>query len=177
VDRDNERRLARRVFGLETEYGFFCEALGVRIPSRDNVVRWVFERTVPGLRNGSVFLDNGGRLYLDSGLHPEYATPEADSASELVTHDKAGEHIIRDLVLRVRTLLREHRAAGSVLAFKNNTDTAGNSYGCHENYLVPRDVPFGHLAAALIPFLVTRQIFTGSGKVVQTPRGFIYCLS
>ncbi len=90
MDADDRRPLTRRVFGLETEYGFFCEALGVRLPTRENVVRWVFEQTVPGARNGSVFLENGGRFYLDSGFHPEYATPEADQVSDLVAHDKAG---------------------------------------------------------------------------------------
>jgi hypothetical protein len=63
------------------------------------------------------------------------------------------------------------------LLFKNNTDSAGNSYGCHENYLVTRDVSFQRLGESLIPFFVTRQIFTGAGKVLQTTRGFHYCLS
>ncbi|OGK81104.1 MAG: hypothetical protein A2X50_11305 [Candidatus Rokubacteria bacterium GWF2_70_14] len=59
----------RRVFGLETEYGFFCHVNGARLPARENVIRYVFEQTVPGVRNGGVFLENGGRFYLDSGYH------------------------------------------------------------------------------------------------------------
>jgi len=73
--------------------------------------------------------------------------------------------------------LREDGISGNILLFKNNTDSAGNSYGCHENYLVSRDVYFQRLAEALIPFFVTRQIFAGAGKVLQTPRGFHYFIS
>ncbi|MFO7252729.1 MAG: Pup--protein ligase, partial [Actinomycetes bacterium] len=67
--------------------------------------------------------------------------------------------------------------AGDIYLFKNNTDSAGNSYGCHENYLVGRHGEFGRLADVLIPFLVTRQIICGAGKVLQTPRGAVYCVS
>ena len=167
----------RRVFGLETEYGFFCRVNGNRLPSRENVIRYVFEQAVPGARNGNVFLENGGRFYLDSGFHPEYATPETDQVGDLVAHDKAGERIVADLLLRARRLLREEGLTGSVLAFKNNTDTVGNSFGCHENYLARRDIALECLAAGLIPFLVTRQVFAGAGKVLQTIRGSQFCLS
>ncbi len=122
-------------------------------------------------------MENGARLYLDTGFHPEYATPECDDVAELVIHDKAGERIVADLVCQAEKRLREDGIAGDILLFKNNTDSAGNSYGCHENYLVTRDVPFQRLADALIPFFVTRQIFAGAGKVLLTPRGFHYCLS
>ncbi|MGO8725472.1 MAG: Pup--protein ligase, partial [Streptosporangiaceae bacterium] len=67
--------------------------------------------------------------------------------------------------------------AGDIYLFKNNTDSAGNSYGCHENYLVGRHGEFGRLADILIPFLVTRQVICGAGKVLQTPRGAVYCVS
>jgi len=73
--------------------------------------------------------------------------------------------------------LREEGIAGDIYLFKNNTDSAGNSYGCHENYLVGRHGEFGRLADILIPFLVTRQIICGAGKVLQTPRGAVYCVS
>nr|BFE80017.1 hypothetical protein GCM10020093_026180 [Planobispora longispora] len=73
--------------------------------------------------------------------------------------------------------LREEGIAGDIYLFKNNTDSAGNSYGCHENYLVGRHGEFGRLADVLIPFLVTRQIVCGAGKVLQTPRGAVYCVS
>src|SRR6266545_409641 len=97
--------------------------------------------------------------------------------SELVIHDKAGERIVEDLLHQAEKRLREDGISGNILLFKNNTDSAGNSYGCHENYLVSRDVSFQRLAEGLIPFFVTRQIFAGAGKVLQTPRGFHYCLS
>jgi proteasome accessory factor A len=124
-----------------------------------------------------VFLENGARLYLDTGFHPEYATPECDDIMDLCVHDKAGERIVEDLLHQAEKRLREDGISGNILLFKNNTDSAGNSYGCHENYLVSRDVSFQRLAEALIPFFVTRQIFAGAGKVLQTPRGFHYCLS
>jgi proteasome accessory factor A len=94
-----------------------------------------------------------------------------------VIHDKAGERIVEDLLHQAEKRLREDGISGNILLFKNNTDSAGNSYGCHENYLVSRDVSFQRLAEALIPFFVTRQIIAGAGKVLQTPRGFHYCLS
>ena len=72
--------------------------------------------------------------------------------------------------------LREEGIAGDIYLFKNNTDSAGNSYGCHENYLVGRHGEFGRLADILIPFLVTRQVICGAGKVLQTPRGAVYCV-
>src|SRR2546421_576070 len=151
--------------------------LGVRRLSPDNVARYLFEKVIPGARNANVFLENGARLYLDTGFHPEYATPECDDVTELVIHDKAGERIVEDLLHQAEKRLREDGISGNILLFKNNTDSAGNSYGCHENYLVSRDVSFQRLAEALIPFFVTRQIFAGAGKVLQTPRGFHYCLS
>jgi proteasome accessory factor A len=169
--------MKRRIFGLENEYGLTCTLNGQRRLSPDNVARYLFEKVIPGARNANVFLENGARLYLDTGFHPEYATPECDEVAELVVHDKAGERIVEDLLHQAEKRLREDGISGNILLFKNNTDSAGNSYGCHENYLVSRDVSFQRLAEALIPFFVTRQIFAGAGKVLQTPRGFHYCLS
>ncbi len=169
--------MKRRIFGLENEYGLTCTLNGQRRLSPDNVARYLFEKVIPGARNANVFLENGARLYLDTGFHPEYATPECDDLVELVTHDKAGERIVEDLLHQAEKRLREDGISGNILLFKNNTDSAGNSYGCHENYLVSRDVYFQRLAEALIPFFVTRQVFTGAGKVLQTPRGFHYCIS
>jgi len=111
------------------------------------------------------------------GSHPEYATPECDSIVDLVTHDKAGERILEGLLLDAERRLREEGIAGDVYLFKNNTDSAGNSYGCHENYLVGRHGEFARLADILVPFLVTRQVLCGAGKVLQTPRGAVYCIS
>jgi len=169
--------MKRRIFGLENEYGLTCTLNGQRRLSPDNVARYLFEKVIPGARNANVFLENGARLYLDTGFHPEYATPECDDITELVIHDKAGERIVEDLLHQAEKRLREDGISGNILLFKNNTDSAGNSYGCHENYLVSRDVSFQRLAEALIPFFVTRQIIAGAGKVLQTPRGFHYCLS
>src|SRR5947208_949231 len=169
--------MKRRIFGLQNEYGLTCTLNGQRRLSPDNVARYLFEEVIPGARNANVFLENGARLYLDTGFHPEYATPECDDVAELVIHDKAGERIVEDLLHQAEKRLREDGISGNILLFKNNTDSAGNSYGCHENYLVSRDVSFQRLAEALIPFFVTRQIFAGAGKVLQTPRGFHYCLS
>ncbi|MBI1893552.1 MAG: Pup--protein ligase [Candidatus Rokubacteria bacterium] len=169
--------MKRRIFGLENEYGLTCTLNGQRRLSPDNVARYLFEKVIPGARNANVFLENGARLYLDTGFHPEYATPECDDILELVAHDKAGERIVEDLLHAAEKRLREDGISGNILLFKNNTDSAGNSYGCHENYLVSRDVSFQRLSEALIPFFVTRQIFAGAGKVLQTPRGFHYCLS
>ncbi len=103
-------------------------------------------------------LPNGGRLYNDHG-HPEYSTPECRSLFDLVAHDAAGERILLECAAR-RT-----QDGHGVALYKNNTDYHGFSYGCHENYLVSREVPAEDLISGLIPFLVTRQIFAGAGKV------------
>jgi proteasome accessory factor A len=94
-----------------------------------------------------------------------------------VTHDKAGERILEGHLMDAERRLREEGIAGDIYLFKNNTDSAGNSYGCHENYLVGRHGEFSRLADVLIPFLVTRQAVCGAGKVLQTPRGAVYCVS
>jgi proteasome accessory factor A len=167
----------RRIFGLENEYGVTCTFRGQRRLSPDEVARYLFRRVVSWGRSSNVFLRNGARLYLDVGSHPEYATPECDNVIELVTHDKAGERILEGLLVDAEKRLREEGIAGDVYLFKNNTDSAGNSYGCHENYCVGRQGEFGRLADVLIPFLVTRQIICGAGKVLQTPRGAVYCVS
>ena len=167
----------RRIFGLENEYGVTCTFRGQRRLSPDEVARYLFRRVVSWGRSSNVFLRNGARLYLDVGSHPEYATPECDSILDLITHDKAGERILEGLLIDAEQRLHEEGIAGEIYLFKNNTDSAGNSYGCHENYLVGRHGEFGRLADVLIPFLVTRQIICGAGKVLQTPRGALYCVS
>lgn len=108
---------------------------------------------------------NGARLYNDHG-HPEYSTPECSTLIDLVTADKAGERI----VLACARAHEEHAGGARVHIFKNNTDFHGSSYGCHENYLVSRARPFGEWIACLIPFLVTRIVYTGAGKVGTEPR-------
>jgi proteasome accessory factor A len=167
----------RRIFGLENEYGVTCTLRGQRRLSPDEVARYLFRRVVSWGRSSNVFLENGARLYLDVGSHPEYATPECDSIHDLVVHDKAGERILEHLVVSAEARLREEGIRGVIFLFKNNTDSAGNSYGCHENYLTSRRDDFGHYAEVLIPFFVSRQIYAGAGKVLQTARGAMYCIS
>src|SRR5205814_962053 len=171
------RPMDRRIFGLENEYGVTCTFRGQRRLSPDEVARYLVRGVVSWGRSSNVFLRNGSRLYLDVGSHPEYATPECDSVVDLVTHDKAGERILEGLVADAGRRLRAEGIGGDIYLFKNNTDSAGNSYGCHENYLVPRHQDLGRLTGALTPFLVTRQMICGAGKVLQTPRGTVYCVS
>jgi proteasome accessory factor A len=167
----------RRIFGLETEFGVTCAFEGHRRLSPDEVARYLFRKVVSWGRSSNVFLRNGSRLYLDVGSHPEYATPECDDVRQLVVHDRAGERILEGLAVDAERRLAEEGIAGEVYLFKNNTDSAGNSYGCHENYLVSRQGEFARLSDVLIPFLVSRQLVTGAGKVMQTPRGALYSLS
>jgi proteasome accessory factor A len=169
--------MERRIYGLENEYGVTCTLRGQRRLSPDEVARYLFRRVVSWGRSSNVFLANGSRLYLDVGSHPEYATAECDSIHELVVHDKAGERILESLLTGAEERLAEEGINGDIYLFKNNTDSAGNSYGCHENYLTSRVDDFSHYADALIPFLVTRQIYAGSGKVLQTARGAKFCIS
>ena len=169
--------MERRIFGLENEYGVTCTFRAQRRLSPDEVARYLFRRVVSWGRSSNVFLRNGARLYLDVGSHPEYATPECDSVVDLVTHDKAGERTLEGLLQDAERRLREEGIAGDIYLFKNNTDSAGNSYGCHENYLVARHGEFARVADILVPFLVTRQLICGAGKVLQTPRGAVFCVS
>src|SRR6201984_1926625 len=161
----------RRIFGLENEYGVTCTFRGQRRLSPDEVARYLFRRVVSWGRSSNVFLRNGARLYLDVGSHPEYATPECDSVLDLVAHDKAGERILEGLLVDADRRLREEGIAGDIYLFKKHNAPARNSYGCHENYLVPRRAELGQLTEILTPFLVTRQVICGAGKVLQTPRG------
>ncbi|GAA1290773.1 Pup--protein ligase [Saccharothrix xinjiangensis] len=169
--------MQRRIFGIETEFGVTCTFHGQRRLSPDEVARYLFRRVVSWGRSSNVFLRNGSRLYLDVGSHPEYATAECDDLAQLVTHDKAGERILEDLLVDAERRLADEGIGGDIFLFKNNTDSAGNSYGCHENYLVARAGEFSRIADVLLPFLVTRQLICGAGKVLQTPRGAVYCLS
>ncbi len=169
--------MQRRIFGIENEYGVTCTLRGQRRLSPDEVARYLFRRVVSWGRSSNVFLGNGARLYLDVGSHPEYATPECDSIRELVVHDKAGERILEQLLNSAEQRLGDEGVHGDVYLFKNNTDSAGNSYGCHENYCTTRRDDFSSYAEVLIPFLVSRQIYAGAGKVLQTARGAMYCVS
>lgn len=169
--------MARRIFGIETEYGVACTFQGQRRLSPDEVARYLFRKVVSWGRSSNVFLRNGSRLYLDVGSHPEYATAECDNVIDLIAHDRAGERIMEGLVVDAQERLRADDIEGDIYLFKNNTDSVGNSYGCHENYLVYRQRDFGQLANALLPFLITRQLVTGAGKVLVTPRGANFAFS
>jgi proteasome accessory factor A len=169
--------MERRIFGIENEYGVTCTLRGQRRLSPDEVARYLFRRVVSWGRSSNVFLENGARLYLDVGSHPEYATPECDALVDVVAHDKAGERILEDLVRAAEERLTEEGIRGDIYLFKNNTDSAGNSYGCHENYLVGRRGDFQRTIDTLIPFFVSRQIYSGAGKLLQTARGTVYTLA
>ncbi len=169
--------MERRIFGIENEYGVTCTLRGQRRLSPDEVARYLFRRVVSWGRSSNVFLANGARLYLDVGSHPEYATPECDSIYDLVAHDKAGERILEQLLASAEQRLEEEGIRGEIYLFKNNTDSAGNSYGCHENYCTSRKDDLSNYAEVLIPFLVSRQIYAGAGKILQTARGAMYCIS
>jgi proteasome accessory factor A len=167
----------RRIFGMENEYGVTCTLRGQRRLSPDEVARYLFRRVVSWGRSSNVFLENGARLYLDVGSHPEYATPECDSLYDVVAHDKAGERVLEGLVASAEERLEEEGIRGQIYLFKNNTDSAGNSYGCHENYLVGRQGDFQKMIDVLIPYFVSRQIWSGAGKLLQTARGTVFCIA
>ena len=169
--------MQRRIMGIETEFGVTCTFRGQRRLSPDEVARYLFRRVVSWGRSSNVFLRNGARLYLDVGSHPEYATAECDDLAQLISHDKAGERILEDLLVDAEQRLVEEGIGGDIFLFKNNTDSAGNSYGCHENFLIGRQGEFSRLSDVLLPFLVTRQLIAGAGKVLHTPRGSRFCLS
>jgi proteasome accessory factor A len=126
-----------------------------------------FERTpaepLPEDESGlvNVILPNASRYYVDHA-HPEYSSPECSDARAAVVWDKAGERILEASIQAAQTVLAEGE---QIFIYKNNSDGKGNSYGCHENYLVERQVPFPQLVKHLTPFFVSRQVFTGAGKV------------
>ena len=120
----------RRIFGIETEYGVTCISDGRRRLTPDEVSRYLFRKVVSWGRSSNVFLSNGARLYLDVGSHPEYATAECDDIRDAVIQDKAGERIVEGLAEDATARMREDEIDGEIFIFKNNVDSAGNSYGC-----------------------------------------------
>lgn len=106
-------------------------------------------------------LSNGARFYNDHA-HPEYSTPECTTLRELVAQDKAGERILAECARRRSSKLPPEN---EVRLYKNNTDFSGHSYGCHDNYLMRRDIPWDRIVSGVLPFLITRQIFAGTGKM------------
>jgi proteasome accessory factor A len=179
-----------KVCGIETEYGIVvrnAELNAVTASSllinaylgRTNVrTAWDFFDEQPGndargLLLGEILapevethlvntvLTNGARYYVDHA-HPECSTPECRTVSEVVRYDRAAEEILR---LSMERAIAQLPSGGEVVVYKNNSDGKGNSYGCHENYLVDRAVPFGRLVSQITPHFVTRQVFAGAGKV------------
>jgi proteasome accessory factor A len=169
--------MLRRIYGIETEYGITFSLRGQRRLSPDEVSRFLFRKVVAWGRSSNVFLENGSRLYLDVGSHPEYATAECDTLIDAVAQDKAGESILRELVEYAQGQLSDEGIRGDIYLFKNNTDSTGNSYGCHENYCIERIDDLTRLEQVFIPYLISRQIFTGAGKVVTNAKGTAYSMS
>lgn len=157
--------MERRIFGIETEFGVTCAFPGERRLAPDEVARYLFRKVVSWGRSSNVFLRNGSRLYLDVGSHPEYATAECDSLLDLIAHDKAGEAVLHDLALDAEHRMAEEGIEARVYVLKNNVDSRGNSYGCHENYLIGRRGELSRVTDILIPFLITRQVISGAGRL------------
>ncbi len=156
-----------RIYGLENEYGLIFSPNGRVYLPMEKILGYIFEGLIPNSWPSNAFLVNGARFYQDTGCHPEYATPECDNLLDLVVHDKAGERLLEACLPVAEKRLREEGLEGNIYIFKNNTDSMGNTYGCHENYLMRRDLDFWKVTEQLIPFFVTRQIFAGAGKVLK----------
>lgn len=185
-----------KICGIETEYGILVtgmemtpmtassllvnaytdEGLALRAwdfaherPDMDARSGWNPEAEYPEVEMlmANSVLTNGARFYVDHA-HPEISTPECRRIRDVVLYDRASEEIIRRSLTRANL----HLPAGvEMRLYKNNSDGKGNSYGCHENYLVSRDTAFGALSAFITTHFVTRQIYTGAGKVgVEQPR-------
>jgi proteasome accessory factor A len=178
-----------KICGIETEYAValrgspdpnpvLASSLLINGYVEQRRVGWDFEDETPGrdargfAREGAqppevethlvnAVLTNGARYYVDHA-HPEYSTPECATPLEVVVADKAGERILVRSMQAARRLLPEGQ---EIVVYKNNSDGKGNSYGCHENYLVDRDVAFSALVRNLLPWFVTRQVFCGAGKI------------
>jgi proteasome accessory factor A len=156
-----------RIFGLENEYGLIFSPNGRVYLPMEKILGYIFEGLIPNSWPSNAFLCNGARFYQDTGCHPEYSTPECDRLHDLVVHDKAGERLLETCLPMAERRLREEGLVGEIYIFKNNTDSMGNTYGCHENYLMRRDLDFWKVTEQLIPFFVTRQIYAGAGKVLK----------
>ncbi len=186
----------RKVCGIETEYGIVQRGGGESNPiaassvlinayvaASQRKVGWDFEDESPG-RDArgwaaddayppdvethlvNAVLTNGARYYVDHA-HPEISTPECSDAREVVVFDRAAERIVQVSMDAAGRMLG---GDGEIIVHKNNSDGKGNSYGCHENYLLAREVPFGRIVAQVTPHFVTRQVFCGAGKVgVEAP--------
>ena len=168
--------MTQRIYGLENEYGLIFSPNGRIYLPMEKVLGYIFEGLIPNSWPSNAFLANGARFYQDTGCHPEYSTPECDNILDLVIHDKAGERLLEACLPAAEERLRDEGLSGEIYIFKNNTDSLGNTYVCHENFLMRRDVDFWKVTEQLIPFFVTRQVFSGAGKVLKVsgkPQYFI----
>lgn len=159
--------MKRRIFGVETEYGLTCASTrGDQSPiDADLAARYLFKVLIDSGRSSNVYWRNGGRVYLDVGSHPEYATAECDRVSDLLFQDRAGDRILTEMASAGNEYLANDGIAGKLHLFRNNEDAQGTSFGCHENYLMRRNRHFRDIADALVSFFVTRQILTGAGHI------------
>ena len=170
--------MKRRVGGLETEFGLLAvTADGRQALEPEAAARELFRPVVAWGRSSNVFLTNAGRLYLDVGSHPEYATAECDDPWDIVAQERAGERELHALVHEANARLKSDGRDARIHLFKNNADSQGNSFGSHENYLVERKGEFTRLPALLLPFLITRQIVTGAGGVLEGEGGPVFGFS
>ncbi len=161
------KSLQRRILGIESEYDFQVESGGEKPLPREDVIVYLFREIISGWMYPDVFLENGARFYQDRGRLPEYATPECDNVVDVVTHEKAGERILQRLFDSAAKKMRADGFTQRISVYKG----CSGAYGCHENYLMASHVTDEQLSLQLVPFLVTRQIFTGSGQVKPTDRG------
>ncbi|MBP3087607.1 Pup--protein ligase [Corynebacterium sp. sy017] len=151
--------------GLETEYGITCVSDGAQQLSADEVARYMFRPVIERWGSSNIYHPNASRLYLDVGSHPEIATAECDSIDQLIAYDRAGDLIVDELARETEKTLALQGKTARVFLFKNNLDSQGNSYGCHENYLISRDAVIKTLAKKFLGFLVTRQLIVGAGSI------------
>jgi len=159
--------MRRRIYGIETEFGLTFYPSGQTYLPMEKVIGYLFEDVVPTGWPSNAFLPNGARFYQDTGCHPEYATPECASIRSVITHDKAGERMLASRLKPAQKKLASEGYVGTLYAYKNNVDSMGNTYGCHENYLLDRRVDFWHLAEQITPFFITRQLYCGAGKIYR----------
>lgn len=163
-----------RVYGFEVEYAVSWLPLGnSRELNQDEVVEALFSRVTEWGGGTDIFLPNGGRLYIDTGAHPEYATGECLSIQDLITHDRAGDMFMRQLGKVAEERLRQRDIVGRMHILRNNTDDKGNSWGCHENLMVRRNVDLNKMINALAPFMATRPVWAGAGGLVGNDDGSV----
>ncbi|MDO5533936.1 MAG: proteasome accessory factor PafA2 family protein, partial [Propionibacteriaceae bacterium] len=152
----------RRIYGIETEYGLVATSDGQRLPADEAGTR-LFAPIASAHATTNLFHPAGGRLYLDIGAHPEYATPECTAAVDLVCAQRAGDALLLSLRDAAVAAEAEQGRTTTFRVFRNNVDAYGNTWGSHENYLVDRSTDPRLLSDWLVPFLVARQVLGGAG--------------